>query len=72
MYNIVTVYYETGDDDEAIKFYEETLQVEKEALGADHKSIVLTLKHLGQVHQQHGELVKTLNCFQQALEIERK
>eukprot|EP00957_Ditylum_brightwellii_P074695 5677441-Ditylum_brightwellii.AAC.1 len=39
------------------------MQMEKAAFGADHKDIAPTLKHLGQSHQQHGELLETLNCF---------
>lgn len=50
-YNIATVFLETGDDDRAIQLYKETLRVERAALGEKHNDVILTLQHLGLVHQ---------------------
>jgi tetratricopeptide (TPR) repeat protein len=63
---------EIGEDEEAMRFYKETLRVERHALGPDHHDVVLTLQHMGQVHQQRGELDQALGYFSEALAIERK
>ena len=71
-YNIATVYYEQADSpDIALKYYHETLRIEKATLGETHKDVAVTLRHVGQVYQSLGHLDKALECFQEALRIER-
>jgi len=41
-------------------------------LGDDHPDVVLTLQHLGQVHQQMGQIDDALRYFNEALNIEVK
>jgi tetratricopeptide (TPR) repeat protein len=55
-----------------MRFYRETLRVEREALGANHGDVVLTMQHIGQVHQQRGELNQAINYFEEALRIQRR
>ena len=62
---------ETGDDDEAMHYYRETLRVERIALGENHRDLVLTMQHVGQVHQQRGELDDALKYFMEALQIQQ-
>jgi tetratricopeptide (TPR) repeat protein len=71
-YNIATIYFETGDDEIAIRLYKETLRVERASLGDEHPDVVLTLQHIGQVLQQLGDLKQSLGYFREALMIERK
>jgi tetratricopeptide (TPR) repeat protein len=73
-YNIatITIHFETGEDELAIQMYKETLRIERNTLGDDHLDVVLTLQHLGQIHQQLGHTEKAIDYFQEALEIERR
>jgi tetratricopeptide (TPR) repeat protein len=71
-YNIATIFLEIGEDEEAMKYYRETLRVERLALGHDHHDVVLTLQHMGHVHQQRGDLDEALSYYREALVIERK
>jgi tetratricopeptide (TPR) repeat protein len=71
LYNIATIHLEIGNDDEAMVYYRETLRVERAALGHTHKDVVLTMQHVGQVHQQRGELCNALTYFHDALEIQK-
>jgi hypothetical protein len=43
-YNIATIFFEIGEDDEAMKCYKETLRVERHALGPDHHDVVLSIR----------------------------
>ena len=45
--------------------------MERNALGMDHPDVVLTLQHLGQVHQQLGQIEEALKYFNEALDIEK-
>merc|ERR1712151_1178013 len=60
-----------GDEANAIQYYKETLRVEKISLGTKHEDVILTLQHLGLIHQQRGDLEDALKYFSEALEIER-
>jgi len=53
-------------------YYKETLRVERAALGKNHRDVVLTLLHCGQVMQGQGELHEALDYYQQALEAQPK
>jgi tetratricopeptide (TPR) repeat protein len=71
-YNIATIYFETGEsEDIAIKYYKETLRIERHSLGDDHPDVVLTLLHMGQKHYKVGDLEDALEYFAEALAIER-
>jgi tetratricopeptide (TPR) repeat protein len=62
---------ENGDDEAALKFYRETLEVERAALGPDHADVVMTLQNLAQLHHQRGELDQALMYFREALSIQQ-
>lgn len=51
--------------------YAETLRVERSTLGNDHRDLVVTLQHIGQVFRQRGELDTALEYFAEVLRIER-
>jgi len=70
LYNLATVYWESGDEECAIHLYKETLRIER--LYGNHGDVILTLQYLGIVHQKRGELDKALDCFMEALKNERK
>jgi tetratricopeptide (TPR) repeat protein len=70
LYNIVTIHLENGDDEAALKFYQETLEVERAALGPDHADMVMTLQNLAHLHHQRGELEQALMYFREALSIQ--
>lgn len=55
-------------DDEAMCYYRETLRVERKALGNNHRDVILTLLHCGQVLQGRGELKQALEYYRQALD----
>ena len=55
-------------DDEAMCYYRETLRVERKALGNNHRDVILTLLHYGQVLQGRGELKQALAYYREALE----
>ena len=68
--NLATAYWESGDEDCAIRLYEETLRIEK--LCGNYGDVILTLQYLGIIHQKRGELERALECFAEALEFERE
>lgn len=60
---------------EALRFFEEALQIRKEQLGEDHADVGQIWHNLGLVHgklasqQGHSSLFKAIECFKQALRI---
>ena len=50
-----------------MSYYRETLRVERKALGDNHRDVILTLLHCGQVLQGRGELKEALEYYRQAL-----
>jgi len=68
--NLATAYWESGDEDRAIRLYQETLRIEKRS--GNHGDVILTLQYLGIIHQNRGELERALECFAEALELERE
>ena len=53
-------------------YYRETLRVEKTALGENHRDVILTLLHCGQVLQGRGELKEALEYYHQALDAQAR
>ncbi len=64
--------FQNGEEETALLMYNESLRVERVALGSDHPDVVLTLQHIGQVYQALGNLDGARECFVEALQIERK
>merc|ERR1711933_6319 len=56
----------------ALSYYNETLRVERAALGDDHEDVALTLEHVGYVYQQRGEINEAIKYFLDALEIYKR
>mmetsp|Transcript_20361 Transcript_20361/g.31012 ORF Transcript_20361/g.31012 Transcript_20361/m.31012 type:complete len:179 (-) Transcript_20361:328-864(-) len=68
LYNIATVQLASGDEDEALKTFEETLRVERSALGVnDLGDIVITLRHIAQILKARGNLDEALAHLNEAL-----
>ena len=67
LYNIATVLMETGEEDRATSFYEETLRIERNILGPDHDDVILTLQHMGLVAQKQGDFDSSIAYFSEAL-----
>ena len=67
LYNLATCYLEMCRDDEAMCYYRETLRVERKALGNNHRDVILTLLHYGQVLQGRGEHQQALKYYREAL-----
>jgi tetratricopeptide (TPR) repeat protein len=64
--------FQNGEEENALLMYNESLRVERIALGNDHPDVVLTIQHLGQVYQALGNLDSALECFHEALQIGKK
>lgn len=73
-YNLAMVWVETGDLPRAIPLYEEGIRRERIGLGGDplHPALSSTLQYLGEIYNQSGEIDQSLQCFQQALAIEKR
>ena len=49
----------------------ETIKVERAVLGPEHqRDLLLTVQHVGVVHQNRGELKEALDLFREALDIQ--
>lgn len=72
LFNIATVHLDLREDDEALKYYHETLRVEERAAADSKKSSskekAAVLKHIGQVHQKNGRLEEALCFYHKALD----
>ena len=71
LFNIATAHFDSGDEDEAMHYYYETIKVERAVLGPEHqRDLLLTVQHVGVVHQNRGELKEALDLFREALDIQ--
>ena len=58
-YDVATIQLEGGNEEFAVQFYDETLHIEEMALDPHHiDGVMITVQHLGMVHQQRGELAE--------------
>lgn len=73
-YNIGTVFLKSGFEDHAVRFYRETLRIERDSPDHTHPDVIviLTLNYLGLVCQERGDIDEALEYFSEALALERK
>ncbi|XP_060081048.1 nephrocystin-3-like [Ylistrum balloti] len=67
--NIGLIYRRKGELDKAEKFYFRSLQIKRQAFGELHIDIPLSLMNLGTLEGIRGNLEKSLNYFQEGLNI---
>lgn len=70
--NVGKIYEKAGDHAEAIKYYEESLELRKKILGEYHPEIILSLKNLTKIHEKMGQKGKAFEFLQETLIIRRK
>ena len=69
--HIGNIWSQSNDHLRSIDFYEQSLTIKKELLGADHPSIGITYNNLGIAFNKLGENEKALSYYQQSLEIKK-
>ena len=69
LFNMATACMQNGEDDQGIKWYNESLRVERKVLGYDHPDVCVTLKHIARVHEDRGDFQLAINFLHKALEI---
>ena len=69
LFNIATACMQNGEDDQGIKWYNESLRVERKILGNDHPEVGVTLKHIARVHEDRGDFHLAITFLHQALAI---
>lgn len=70
--NIGKIYEKANDNNEAIKYYEESLDIRKKILGDFHPEVVLSLKNLANINEKIGQKGKAFQFLQEILVIRRK
>jgi len=71
MNKLGNLYFKIGNLDGAIKSYKDGLEVERAVFDMCHPNIVVTLVNIGQIHKVRKQYPSALQCFKQALEIQR-
>ena len=69
LFNMATACMQNGEDDQGIKWYNESLRVERKVLGNDHPDVSVTLKHIARVHEDRGDFHLAIQFLHQALAI---
>ena len=70
--NIGKIYEKAGDNTEAIKYYEDSLNIRKKILGGFHPEVILSLKNLANINEKLGQKGKAFELLQETLVIRRK
>ena len=71
MNNIATVYAEQKSNLNAVKTYNEALNLQMQEVGEDHLSVSCTLHNMGTFHYKNGEYQLALKCYKQVLKMRR-
>ena len=71
LFNIATTYLESGNEEEALKVYKETIRVERLAHGERSNEVAFTMRQVGLLHQDRGDFAKAIHFFRQTLAIQR-
>jgi tetratricopeptide (TPR) repeat protein len=70
--NLALVYYAQGKYDEAIKLYQEALEIAKKTIGTEHSEYATRLHNLAYVYYIQGKYQETIKLYQEVLEIDKK
>ncbi|CAF3710860.1 unnamed protein product, partial [Didymodactylos carnosus] len=72
-YNTIGLLHsDQGEHTQALKHYEQALEIQLKTLGPNHPNVATTYSNIGAVHNDQGEYSQALKYFQQTLEIELK
>ncbi|CAF1156481.1 unnamed protein product [Adineta steineri] len=66
------VQWNQGDNEKAIWYYEQALEIEQKTCPSNHASFATSYNSIGLVYHSMGEYSKALSFYQQALEIRQK
>ena len=69
--NIGNVYYNLGDYNEALEYFNKALEIKKEVLGEKHANIASSYLNIGNLYYKLGDYKKALKYHNKALEIFR-
>ncbi len=61
-----------GEYEEAITFYEKSLEIYRKNLPPNHRTFAITYNNIGAVYYSMGEYSKALSSHEKALEIDQK
>ena len=70
--NIGKIYEKANDNQEAIKYYEDSLKIRKKCLGDFHPEVIISLKNLASINEKLGQKNKAFELLQETLVIRRK
>jgi tetratricopeptide (TPR) repeat protein len=66
------VYYDVGDNNEAIKCFEKALKIDKKIYGEEHPDVARRLNNLGGAWYALGDAKKAIEYYEKALKIDKK
>jgi tetratricopeptide (TPR) repeat protein len=69
---IASAKYQQGEYEEAITFYEKSLEIKQKTLPPNHLSFASTYNNIGAVYQNMGDYSKALSSYEKALEIDQQ
>jgi tetratricopeptide (TPR) repeat protein len=69
---VAKVRLNSGEHDEALKLFQESLAIQKRVFGGDSKEVAVSLTNLGNVHQERGEYDEALKLYQESLAIDKR
>ena len=72
LHNLAYLYKDQGNYDEALKFYNMTLEIREKILGKDHPDTAITYNNIADVYHVQGNYDEALNFNYMALEIREK
>jgi tetratricopeptide (TPR) repeat protein len=71
-YQIASVKDAQGEYEEAIQFYEKTLEIDKKRFPPNHLGFASTYNNIGEVYRKMGDYPKALSYYEKHLEISQK
>ncbi|MGN0593211.1 MAG: DUF2225 domain-containing protein [Ruminococcus sp.] len=71
-HNIGFVYWEKGDLDKALEFYNKALKIWENGPGKEHPNTAASYNNIGSVYDDKGDLDKAVGFYNKALEINEK
>ena len=67
--NLGSIEFEKGNLEQALKYYEKSLELEKRFTNENDSSLIPTYNNIGTVYYKQGDLDRALESFQKAIEI---
>jgi len=67
-----TIHDGQGNYNEAVEYYEKSLEISKKSLPANHSSLAILYNNIGLVYKSMGEYSKALEYYEKDLEISKK